>query len=159
MPAPDPFEYDSAHRRPEGASDLTVEAAGKVSEAVEWLERARGALFEFHQTLGHLDFQMGDAVEMLQKAGHTELAEFLDREVVGRNVLDGRWTFQIVEEFEDVYYGPIKAAEKRIRDELMDGRRHVFEAELKEQRRSRGVQGHEARPPAAHHDTVVTQPS
>ena len=152
----DPFVYDERHRRPDGVDDATVEAVGKVSEAVEWLERARGRLFDFHQMLGHLDFQMGDAVEMLRKAGHDDLAELLDREVVGRNVLDGRWTFQIVEEFEDVYYGPIRDVERRIRDELLQGRRHVFEAELKERRRTDGMPGHEARPPAAHNPDVVT---
>jgi hypothetical protein len=152
----DPFQHDDRHRRPEGVDDATVEAVGKVSEAVEWLERARGRLFDFHQMLGHLDFQMGDAVDMLRKAGHDDLAELLDEEVVGRNVLDGRWTFQIVEEFEDVYYGPIRDVERRIRDELLQGRRHVFEAELKERRRTDGMPGHEARPPAAHHPEVVT---
>jgi hypothetical protein len=152
----DPFQQDDRHRRPEGVDDATVEAVGKVSEAVEWLERARGRLFDFHQMLGHLDFQMGDAVDMLRKAGHDDLAELLDEEVVGRNVLDGRWTFQIVEEFEDVYYGPIRDVERRIRDELLQGRRHVFEAELKERRRTDGMPGHEARPPAAHHPEVVT---
>ena len=152
----DPFEHDDRHLRPEGVDDATVEAVGKVSEAVEWLERARGRLFDFHQMLGHLDFQMGDAVDLLRNAGHVDLAELLDKEVVGRNVLDGRWTFQIVEEFEDVYYGPIRDVERRIRDELLQGRRHVFEAELKERRRTDGVPGHEARPPAAHHPAVAT---
>jgi hypothetical protein len=140
---------DVAHRRPPGVDDATVAAVGKVSEALEWLERARGRLYDFHQMLGHLDFQMGDAVDMLHAAGHAELAELLDREVVGRNVLDGRWTFQVIEEFETVYYDPIRAAERRIRDELMAGRRHVYESEMKAARRSRGVPGHESRPPAA----------
>lgn len=158
MPASDPIDYDPAHRRPEGASDLTVEAAGKVSEAVEWLERARGALFEFHQTLGHLDFQMGDAVEMLQKAGHSELAEFLDREVVGRNVLDGRWTFQIVEEFDDLYYEPIRDELRRLEADHLQGVRHLYESEMKEQRRSRGRSGHEERPPAAFSGQVEVEP-
>lgn len=148
---------DARHARPAGVSDATVEAVGKVSEALEWLERARGRLYDFHQMLGHLDFQMGDAVELLRHAGHAELAERLDAEVVGRNVLDGRWTFQVIEEFEDVYYEPIRAVEQAIRDELMDGRRHVFEAELKERRRTTGQPGHEARPPSAHDPRVVTE--
>ena len=138
---------DAAHRRPPGVGDATVAAVGKVSEALEWLERARGRLYDFHQMLGHLDMQMGEAAEMLRAAGYSGLAELLDREVVGRNVLDGRWTFQVIEEFEDAYYDPIRAVERRIRDELMDGRRHVFESEMKEARRSRGVPGHESRPP------------
>jgi hypothetical protein len=88
----EPWPDDRAHVRPDGVDDATVAAVGKVSEALEWLERARGRLFDFHQMLGHLDFQMSDAVEMLRAAGHVELSELLDREVVGRNVLDGRWT-------------------------------------------------------------------
>jgi hypothetical protein len=66
--------------------------------------------------------------------------------VVGRNVLDGRGTFQMIEEFEDCYYDPIRAAEREIRDRLMAGRRHVFEAELKERRRTRGHPHHTSRP-------------
>lgn len=151
-PAPDP-----AHQRPPGVDDATVEAVGKVSEALEWLERARGRLYDFHQMLGHLDLQMGEAAEMLRSAGHTELADRLEREVVGRNVLDGRWTFQVVEEFDDLYYGPIREVEQAVRDQLMEGRRHVFESEMKERRRTHGAPGHEARPPAAHSPQVPVE--
>jgi hypothetical protein len=70
----------------------------------------------------------------------------LEREVVGRNVLEGRWTFQVVEEFDETYWSPVVAAEQRVRDELLGGRRHVFESEMKERRRSPGRPGHEARP-------------
>lgn len=156
-PRDEPWSYDHVHRRPDGVDDATVAAVGKVSEALEWLERARGRLYDFHQMLGHLDFQMGDAVGMLRDAGHGELADHLERDVVGRNVLDGRWTFQVVEEFEDIYYEPIRAAEKQIRDDLVAGRRHVFEAEMKEARRTSGSPSHEARPPAAHDSRVVTE--
>jgi len=152
------LSHDPSHQRPDGVDDATVAACGKASEALEWLERARGRLYDFHQMLGHLDFQMGDAADMLRDAGHSELADLLDRDVVGRNVLDGRWTFQIIEEFEALYYEPIRAIERRLRDELLDGKRHVYEAEMKEVRRTRGAPGHESRPPAAHADDVVTEP-
>jgi hypothetical protein len=153
-----PWAYDSRHRRPEGASDATVAAVGKASEALEWLERARGRLYDFHQMLGHLDFMMGDAARMLREAGHTDLADLVDREIVGRNVLDGRWTFQIIEEFEDTYYDQVRAVEQRLRDDLLGGRRHVYEAEMKERRRTAGWPAHEARPAAAHSPDVVTPP-
>jgi hypothetical protein len=39
-----------------------------------------------------------------------------------------------------------RRCDARICEQLMDGRRHVFEAELKEQRRTRGLHGHESRP-------------
>jgi hypothetical protein len=149
---------DEAHTRPDGVTDATVEAIGKLSEAIEWLERARGRLYDFHQMVGHLDFQLGDAVEHLRRAGHAEAADRLDRDAVGRNVLDGRWTFQIVEEFEDLYYDPIRALERQLCDELVGGRRHLLEAELKEQRRTSGAAGHEHRPPDAHDPGVPTDP-
>jgi hypothetical protein len=148
---------DVKHQRPEGVDDLTVAAVGKLSEAVEWLERARGELYAFHQMLGHLDFQMGDAASMLREAGHSDAAALVETEVVGRNVLDGRWTFQIIEEFEAIYYDVVRAVEQSIRRDLMQGRRHVYEAELKERRRTAGFPGHESRPPLAHCSDVVTE--
>ena len=134
-------------RRPEGVSDATVEATGKLSEALEWVERCRGRLYDFHQMMGHADFLLGDAVDLLRKAGHDEQARFLETEIVGRNVLEGRWTFQVVEEFDDTYWEPLRRAEERVRTELVAGRRHLYEAELKEQRRSAGMPDHQSRPP------------
>jgi hypothetical protein len=137
---------DPAHQRPAEASDALVEAAGMVSEALEWVERIRGRLYDFHQMLGHADFLFGDAADALDEAGAPEMAELLRNEIVGRNVLDGRWTFQMVEEFEDCYYQPIRDAERQVRDALMEGKRHVFEAELKEARRTHGHPAHASRP-------------
>jgi len=137
---------DDAHRRPAGTDDQTVEAAGKVSEAFEWIERARGRLYDFHQMIGRADFLVEDAADLLDRAGHTELAQELREDVIGRNVLTGRWTFQVVEEFDETYYRPVAAMEQHVRDALMSGRRHVYEAELKERRRTHGRPGHEARP-------------
>ena len=137
---------DDRWARPAGVDDATVEATGKVSEALEWVERARGHLYEFHQMMGHADFAFGEAADALREAGHEAQADLLGADVVGRNVLEGRWTFQVVEEFDDGYYDAVRTAEKRVRDELVGGRRHVFEAELKEQRRTHGRDGHERRP-------------
>src|SRR3954449_12202177 len=83
---------DDPHSRPAGADDATVEAVGRLSEALEYIERARGALYEMHQLIGRGDLLAGEAADGLDDAGHTELAERLSTEIVGRNVLDGRWT-------------------------------------------------------------------
>ena len=146
---------DERHRRPEGASDATVEAAGKVSEVLEWVERARGRLYDFHQMMGHADLQLGEAADALAEAGRDELAAYLRREMVGRNVIDGRWTFQLVEEFDDLYWEPMRQAERRVRDELVAGRRHVFESEMKDDRRTAGHPHHERRPADAHDPSVT----
>ena len=135
-----------SHDRPPGVSDATVAAAGKVSEALEWVERARGRLYDFHQMLGRADLLLGEAADDLDHAGHPELAEHVRGDLVGRNVLEGRWTFQIVEEFDETYWSAIREGERCVRDELLDGRRHVFESEMKDRRRSDGRRHHERRP-------------
>ncbi len=137
---------DSDHRRPDGADDETIAAVGKVSEALEYIERARGHLYELHQLIGHADLLLGEAVEGLHEAGHPDHAERLEKEVLGRNVISGRWTFQIVEDFDDNYWSVFRAEERRVRDALQDGKRHVFESEMKERRRTHGRPGHSARP-------------
>ena len=137
--------YDP-YARPEQTDDATVEAVGKVTEAFEWIERARGRLYDFHQLVGHADGLLGEAADALDAAGHAKQARTVRDEVVGRNVLEGRWTFQVVDEFDDRYWEPFRAVEREIREDLTDGRRHVFEAEMKEARRTRGHPAHTARP-------------
>ncbi|WP_067486679.1 hypothetical protein [Actinomadura hibisca] len=124
----------------------TVEAVGELSKALETLERARGHLYSFHQLLGTTDFTLGDAADQLAAAGHKGWADEIRDELVGRNVLEGRWTFQIIEEFEELYYEPFRELERRVRDDLAGGRRHLHEAQLKRERRSKGRRGHEATP-------------
>ena len=59
------------------------------------------------------------------------------------------WSFQMVELFDDGFYARAKDLHQRALDELVEGQRHVFEAEMKELRRTRGREGHEAgRPPS-----------
>ena len=114
-------DLDEAHARPHDTSDDTVEAVGKVSEALEYVERARGHLYSFHQLMGHADLLLGEAADALRDAGHPEVADRLTEDMVGRNVIRGRWTFQVVEEFDDDYWSRLREHEKRVRDELMDG--------------------------------------
>lgn len=137
---------DDAHVRPNGLDDATVDALGSLSEALEVVEHARGLLYGFHRLTGKADFTLGEAVSKLRDAGHAELADRIERELVGRNVIEGRWTFQIVEDYDDGYYARFRELERDARDRLAGGRRHLFEAELKEQRRTHGEPGHEARP-------------
>ncbi|MGV9333465.1 hypothetical protein [Nocardia sp. NPDC003726] len=140
---------DTAHCRPTGVDDNTVAATGKLSEALETIERARGHLYAFHQLTGGADLALDTAVELFREAGHDHIADRISTELIGRNVLAGRWTFQIVEEYEDGYYGLFRDIERAARDELLDGRRHVYEAEMKEARRTHGAPGHSAKPESA----------
>jgi hypothetical protein len=128
----------------------TIEALGKASEALECVERARGALYTFHQLMGHADLLFGDAAELLRAAGQATAAEHLDRDVVGRNAIDGRWTFQIVEEFDDSYYDLVREFVRALEADLAGGRRHVYERQMKEERRTVGLPGHERVPADVH---------
>lgn len=132
--------------REELADTAVTEAIGKASEALEYVERARGHLYSLHQLIGRADFLFEEAADQFREAGHPEIADRFEREVVGRNVLDGRWTFQIVDEFDDTYWGPFRDVERGIRDRHVGGRRHVFEAEMKERRRTSGRPHHASRP-------------
>lgn len=134
------------HLRPDGTSDETIAAVGKLSEGLEQIERARGSLYDFHQNIGGADIKISEAADMLEQAGFAEQAALLRRDIVGRNLLPGRWSFQIVEAFDDTYYDEVKAVEKKIRDELVAGKRHIYESEMKERNRTHGEPGHEARP-------------
>ncbi|SDU73045.1 hypothetical protein [Gordonia westfalica] len=132
--------------RGEQVPDSTAEAVGKVGEALEYVERARGHLYSFHQLIGHADLLLGEAVDSLREDGHADIADILATEMVGRNVINGRWTFQVVEEFDDTYWHPFRAHTERVRNELTDGERHLHEARMKEERRTHGHPDHSKEP-------------
>ena len=129
--------------------ETTVEGLGKLSEALETVDQARGLLYGFHQLTGKADLLLQDAVDGLRDAGHTQLADDLDRDLVGRNVIADRWTFQVVEDYDASYWTTFRAFDQRARDELAGGDRHVFEARMKQRERTQGHPGHEAGPALA----------
>ena len=129
--------------------DATVEGLGKLSEALETVDQARGLLYGFHQLTGKADQQLQDAVALLREAGHAALAEDLERDLVGRNVIADRWTFQIVEDYDDSYWSTFRAFDARARSELAGGDRHVYEARMKQRERTAGHPHHEAGPALA----------
>lgn len=135
---------DSRHQRPEGVTDTTVEALGALSKALETAERARGALYDFHQLTGSADLALDDAVRLLRAAGHGPYADLVEREILGRNVIPGHWTFQIVEEYNSTYYDVFRTIERQIRQELAEGRDHLYEVEMKAVRRTEGHPDHTA---------------
>ncbi|ADG73049.1 conserved hypothetical protein [Cellulomonas flavigena DSM 20109] len=137
---------DDRHVPPAGVDDATIAAVGGVTAAFEVVEHARGMLYAFHRLVGRADLELQEALDDLEKAGHAELADRVRADVVGRNVLAGRWTFQVVEDFDSGYHRAFAEAEQRVRDELTAGRRHVYEAQLKERERTHGRPGHEALP-------------
>ena len=123
--------------RTPGLDDATVQALGKLSEAFEVVENARGHLYEFHRMSGMADLRLQDAIRGLRSAGHTGLADELDEVLVGRDVVPGLWTFQIVEAYDEHYFSAFRAGEQHARDLLAGGVRHVLEAEMKQDEQTR----------------------
>jgi hypothetical protein len=136
----------SSDRTRPDLDDTTVEALGKLSEALEVAEHARGLLYGFHRLTGTSDLTLQEAVELFRTAGHTELADDLERELVGRNVIADRWTFQIVEDYDANYWTTFRAFDERARNQLSNGDRHVFEARMKQRERTPGHPHHAAGP-------------
>jgi hypothetical protein len=101
------------HPRPTGASDEDVDADGKMSAAFEVIEHARGLLYGFHRMSGQADLALQEALAALRAAGHDDLADEIDDVLVGRDVIPGRWTFQLVEAYDEHYYQVFRAATER----------------------------------------------
>ena len=68
------------------ATDAAVAAAGKMTEALETLERARGHLYSFHQLVGGADLASGSGLQ-----GLADRVEALDGRLVVSSV-DGAGT-------------------------------------------------------------------
>jgi hypothetical protein len=121
-------------------SDEKADAVtGKLSEALEYIERARGHLYSFHQLTGHADLLLDEVVEAADEAGVGEVSALVRREIYGRNVLEGRWTFEVVDEFDAGYYAAWRDVESRVRQLLADGEKHRYERALKAERQAKGV--------------------
>ena len=70
------------HQRPDGVSDETIEALGKLSAAMDHIEDARGHIYAFHRLMGSAERTMEEATELVRKAGHVDIADALDTEVL-----------------------------------------------------------------------------
>ncbi|MFG3345659.1 hypothetical protein ACGF1Z_11430, partial [Streptomyces sp. NPDC048018] len=67
-------------------------------------------------------------------------------EILGRNVIPDHWTFQVVEAYERTYYEPFKELERLAVSRLAGSRNHLYEARLKEARRTAGHPDHTSGP-------------
>jgi len=119
-----------ARRRPEGVDDQTVAALGKLSEALEVVEHARGLLYGFHRLTGTADLTLQEAVRLLRASGHADLADQVEEVLVGRDLVAGLWSFQIVEGYDEGYWRVFRDVERTAR-EALEVPEHLYEAEMK----------------------------
>lgn len=109
-------------------TDTEREALHEVELGLEWLQRAQGHLIEFHHATGHGMDHLDCAKSLLRESGHAALADDLETTVLPHGVVDGdRWSYDVLESFQDTIHTEIRRFEREVRQELADGTRHVRE--------------------------------
>jgi hypothetical protein len=108
-------------------SEAEAEALHKVELALEWLRRAHGTFVELHHTTGHALDHLADAESALREQGYEEFADEIRDDHLPRGVLEDRWTYDLLEEYEEDFLSPYEEFEDEVRDEIADGVRHVKE--------------------------------
>jgi len=120
----------------ENVPELTAGEEAALHRAglgIEWLRRAHGSLVEFHHATGHAMDHLYEAETTLRDCGHTELADQLRDELLPRGAVEDRWTYDLLESFDDGLLADATAVERGLREELADGQRHI--TERKQERR------------------------
>jgi hypothetical protein len=95
---------------------------------LEHIHRGYGHLLAFHHQIGHAMDRFEDARD------HDEFANRLRDERLPAGVVDDRWTYELVEAFENGFLADTTAFEQAIRDALADGADHVTEREQQRRR-------------------------
>lgn len=108
-------------------SETEREALHEAELGVEWLRRAHGALVEFHHNTGHAMDHLHRAEALFREAGRTELADALRDEHLPRGVDGDRWSYDLLETVESGFIRPVTRFERRARERVAGGRRHVTE--------------------------------
>ena len=136
-----------AERTAEDRTELDAEereALHRVELGVEWLHRAHGDLVEFHHKTGHAMDHLADAEAQLRACGHTDLADALRDEYLPRGVIDeGRWSYDVLESYQDGFLSALTDFEERARGEIADGQRHVTERRQEREWKQRARDGGE----------------
>jgi len=116
------------------AEPVAVEALHEVELGFEWLQRANGHLLQFHHATGHAMDHLAAAEGHLRDAGYAELADVIRDDLLPQGVVDeDRWSYDLVECFQDGLLADADAFEQTARDRLAAGDRHV--AERRQERR------------------------
>lgn len=122
----------------EGLSETELEALHELQLGKENLHKAHGNLIKFHHKIGRGMGHYDTAVDLLREEGHDDLADNLQNGMA-MGVIEGRWSWSIVDEFEEFFLPTNLDAEADIRTELTDDsrERHINERLLENKARDR----------------------
>ncbi|KDE59171.1 hypothetical protein EL22_24150 [Halostagnicola sp. A56] len=122
-------------------TDAELEALHNLQLGIEHVHRAYGSLLAFHHQLGHAMDRMADAESRLRDADHDAWADELRDQHLPAGAVSDQWTFELVEEFSEVFLEELDRFEGEVRDELADGLDHVTERRQKRRVRDRAANG------------------
>ncbi|SEW13383.1 hypothetical protein [Natrinema salifodinae] len=109
-------------------SETELEALHEVELGLEWTQRAQGCLLEFHHATGHGMDHLARGEELLRAAGRDDLADAIRTDLLPHGVVDeDRWSYDVLEDFQETLLAETRTLERRVRRELADGERHVRE--------------------------------
>jgi hypothetical protein len=114
-----------------------LETMATATEAMEYVERARGHLITLHHLLGRAEVLFEEVAGELRAEGHSTEAAQLEREVIGRDVIEGRWSYELLEEFDRAYYEPVRDTHREVVAGTV-GRPHAREEHVRAARRRAG---------------------
>ena len=117
--------------------DREREALHEVELGVEHLHRAYGHLLAFHHSVGHAMDRLAAIEDDLRAAGREEYAAELRDDHLPAGVVDERWSYELVEAFNDGFLAEMTDFERRLREETTGGKRHVAEREQRRRWRER----------------------
>ena len=109
-------------------SDADCAALHEVELALEWFQRAQGQLLAFHHATGHGMDHLREGERLLRESGRDDLADAVRDDLLPHGVVDDdRWSYDVVENYQDTLLAEARRLERRVRTELADGQRHVQE--------------------------------
>lgn len=126
-----------ADPEPEEVDEHARDALHELRLGTEHIQRAYGHLLAFHHQVGRAMDQFADAEPLLRQAGQDDLADVLRDDLLPAGVVDDRWSYELVEEFETGFLTETTAFEATARDRLADGLDHVTEREQQRRWRER----------------------
>lgn len=120
----------------ETVNEIDCDALHEVELCIERLHRAHGHLIAFHHNIGRAMNHMAAAEPLFREGGHPDIADTIRDEYLPRGIIaadhstdpiDGRWSYDILENFQDVFFNDMVDFGHEIHDRVADGSWHAAE--------------------------------
>jgi hypothetical protein len=121
----------------EDLTDAERELLHDLQLALEHIYRGYGALLEYHHEIGHGMDKLDSTESKLREAGYEELADRLRDKYLPSGAIDDRWTYELVEAFQQGFLTDVTGFESAVRELLADGEQHIIEQRQQRQWRGR----------------------